>query len=92
MPESNKPTVYIDGDSGTTGLQIVQRLSQRQDIDLLSLGADKRRDVPARIERLNEADVVILCLPDEAAVEAVTFVKNKHVRIIDSSMRAQPTG
>ena len=85
MPESNKPTVYIDGDSGTTGLQIVQRLSRRQDIELLSLGADKRRDVPARIERLNEADVVILCLPDEAAVEAVTFVKNNHVRIIDAS-------
>ena len=85
MPGSNKPTVYIDGDSGTTGLQIVQRLSRREDMELLSLGADKRRDVPARIERLNEADVVILCLPDETAAEAVTFVKNKKVRIIDAS-------
>ena len=85
MAGSNKPTVYIDGDSGTTGLQIVQRLSRREDMELLSLGADKRRDVPARIERLNEADVVILCLPDETAAEAVTFVKNKKVRIIDAS-------
>ncbi len=85
MPDGNKPAVYIDGDSGTTGLQIVQRLGQREDIELLTQGAERRRDVAARTELLNEADVVILCLPDETAVEAVTLVKNERVRIIDAS-------
>ena len=85
MPEGNKPAVYIDGDSGTTGLQIVQRLGRREDIELLTQGAERRRDVAARTELLNEADVVILCLPDETAVEAVTLVKNERVRIIDAS-------
>lgn len=85
MTDGKKPAVYIDGDSGTTGLQIVQRLGRREDIKLLSLGAERRRDVAARTELLNEADVVILCLPDETAVEAVTFVNNERVRIIDAS-------
>ena len=77
--------VYIDGDAGTTGLQIVQRLSGHRDIDLITSEPCLRRDVSTRTRRLNEADVVILCLPDGAALEAVRLISNDRVRIIDMS-------
>jgi N-acetyl-gamma-glutamyl-phosphate reductase len=80
-----KPTVYIDGQAGTTGLQIVQRLQARQDLTLLTIDADKRHDVNARKELLNSADLVFLCLPDDAAREAVSLVENPAVKIIDAS-------
>ena len=71
-----KPKVYIDGQSGTTGLQIRQRLSQRSDIELLLIEEEKRRDVEARRQRMNEADLVFLCLPDAAAIEAVELIED----------------
>ena len=80
-----KPKVYIDGQSGTTGLQIRQRLSQRSDIELLLIEEEKRRDVEARRQQMNEADLVFLCLPDAAAIEAVELIEDPNTKIIDAS-------
>ena len=63
-----KPKVYIDGKEGTTGLQIYDRLAAREDIELLLISEDKRKDPAERKEFLNAADLVFLCLPDAAAV------------------------
>jgi len=78
-------TVFIDGEAGTTGLQILDRLGGRSDIELLHLGDDRRKDLDERKEALNRADISILCLPDDAAQEAVALVDNNAVRIIDAS-------
>ena len=80
-----KPKVYIDGKQGTTGLQIYDRLAQREDIELLLIDEDKRKDVDERKKLLNAADLVFLCLPDQAAKEAVAMVDNPDTRIIDAS-------
>lgn len=80
-----KPKVYIDGKEGTTGLQIYQRLGGREDIELLSISEEKRKDTQERRKFLNEADLVFLCLPDEAAREAVTLVASPNTKIIDAS-------
>jgi N-acetyl-gamma-glutamyl-phosphate reductase len=77
-------TIFIDGEAGTTGLEIRERLEARSDLELLLLG-DRRRDVEARREALNSADAVILCLPDDAAKEAVSMIENPAVRVIDAS-------
>ncbi len=77
-------TVFVDGEAGTTGLDVLRRLASRADLDLILLG-DRRRDVAARREALNSADAVILCLPDEAAIEAVAMIDNPKVRVIDAS-------
>lgn len=77
-------TIFIDGEAGTTGLEIRERLEKRSDLQLLLLG-DRRRDVEARREALNSADAVILCLPDDAAREAVSMIDNDKVRVIDAS-------
>ncbi|WP_421865789.1 N-acetyl-gamma-glutamyl-phosphate reductase [Parvibaculum sp.] len=77
--------VFIDGEVGTTGLQIRARLNGRDDLDFISLGEDKRKDAGARKEALNEADIVILCLPDDAAKEAVSLIGNSRTRVIDAS-------
>ncbi|MEX0838951.1 MAG: N-acetyl-gamma-glutamyl-phosphate reductase [Parvibaculum sp.] len=77
--------VFIDGEVGTTGLQIRARLDGRVDLELISLGEDRRKDAGARREALNAADIVILCLPDEAAKEAVRLIENKTTRVIDGS-------
>lgn len=78
-------TVFIDGEHGTTGLQIQARLSTRSDIGLLSLPHAERRNTDARRELLNKADLVILCLPDDAAREAVAMIDNPSVKVIDAS-------
>lgn len=80
-----KPVVYIDGKEGTTGLQIYDRLAPRQDIELLLIDEEKRKDIEERRKLMNQADLVFLCLPDAAAVEAVTLVENPNTRIIDAS-------
>jgi N-acetyl-gamma-glutamyl-phosphate reductase len=77
-------TIFIDGEAGTTGLEIRERLEARGDLELILLG-DRRRDVAARREALNAADAVILCLPDDAAKEAVAMIDNPAVRVIDAS-------
>ena len=77
--------VFIDGEAGTTGLQIRERLEKRIDIELIRLPDDKRKDAGARKAALNSADAVILCLPDEAAIEAVSMIENPDVRVIDAS-------
>ncbi len=77
--------VFIDGAAGTTGLEIRERLADRGDLTLVRLSEADRKSVRARREALNEADLVILCLPDEAAREAVAMVENPAVRIIDAS-------
>lgn len=81
----SKPKVYIDGQEGTTGLQIYDRLGAREDIELLRIDEDKRRDVAERKKLLNAADLVFLCLPDDAAVEAVSLIENPDTRVIDAS-------
>lgn len=77
--------VYIDGEAGTTGLQILERLSARTDIELLRIDDARRKDPKARAECLNAADFVILCLPDDAARDAVAMITNPSVRVIDAS-------
>ena len=80
-----KPKVYIDGKEGTTGLQIYDRLAVREDIELLLIDEEKRKDPAERRKFLNAADLVFLCLPDAAAVEAVGLIENGHTRVIDCS-------
>jgi len=77
--------VFIDGEVGTTGLQIKSRLEGRSDLELLSIDETRRKDAEARREMLNAADLVILCLPDDAAREAVSLIENDKVRVIDAS-------
>ncbi|WP_186143194.1 N-acetyl-gamma-glutamyl-phosphate reductase [Burkholderia gladioli] len=79
------PIVFIDGDQGTTGLQIHQRLQGRTDLRLATLPAQERKDPVRRAEAINACDIAILCLPDAAAREAAGFVRNPAVRVIDAS-------
>jgi N-acetyl-gamma-glutamyl-phosphate reductase len=78
-------TVFIDGAVGTTGLEIRERLSGRSDIDVVTLADDRRKDVGARREALNDADFAILCLPDDAAREAMALIADGGTRVIDGS-------
>jgi len=80
-----KRTVFIDGQHGTVGLNIHERLNGRKDIELLEIPVEKRKDPKARQKLLNEADVVFLCLPDDAARESVSLITNKSVCVIDGS-------
>ena len=80
-----RPRVYIDGKDGTTGLQIYDRLAARSDIELLLIDEDKRKDPAERKKLMAEADIVFLCLPDAAAVEAVALAEGTGARIIDAS-------
>ena len=80
-----KPVIFIDGREGTTGLQIYDRLARRGDVELLLIDEDKRKDAAERKKLLNAADLVFLCLPDEAAREAVALIENDTTRVIDAS-------
>ena len=77
--------VFIDGSVGTTGLKIFDRLSNRKDISLITLPEEIRKDISARKDALNSADVAFLCLPDDAAIEAVSLIENDKVKVIDTS-------
>lgn len=79
------PKIFIDGKVGTTGLRIYDRLSQRVDIELLTLSEEDRKNPQKRKEIINASDITFLCLPDDAAREAVSFVENENVKIIDTS-------
>lgn len=77
--------IFIDGSAGTTGLRIRERLSSRDDLKLVILSEELRKDIKARSEALNEADVAFLCLPDAAAIESASLVSNPDTVIIDTS-------
>lgn len=77
--------VFIDGKEGTTGLKIYERFENRSDIELLLIDKDKRKDINERARLINESDITFLCLPDQAAIEAVSLVRNKNTKIIDAS-------
>jgi N-acetyl-gamma-glutamyl-phosphate reductase len=79
------PLVFIDGDQGTTGLQIHQRLRERNDLRLVTLAPEHRKDRQRRAEAINTCDIAILCLPDDAARDAVASLENPAVRVIDAS-------
>lgn len=81
MPAS----LFIDGAAGTTGLEIAERLAGRRDIALVTLADEERKDISRRREALNDCDIAILCLPDDAAREAVAMVDNPRTVIIDAS-------
>ena len=77
--------VFIDGSAGTTGLRIYERLSERKDLELLILSEELRKNTDARRQMLAQADIAFLCLPDKAAMEAVSLIENDHVAVIDTS-------
>lgn len=77
--------VFIDGSAGTTGLRIFERLSARQDLSLMTLPEHLRKDPQARKQALNSCDVAFLCLPDAAAIEAVSLIENEQVTVLDTS-------
>src|SRR5690348_13954056 len=77
--------IFIDGAAGTTGLEIRERLDARKDLSMIRLSDADRKDARARARALNDEDIVILCLPDDAAREAVALIENPAVRVIDAS-------
>ena len=80
-----KPKIFIDGEHGTTGLQIRTRMAGRSDVELLSIPEAERRNAAIREDLLNSADVAILCLPDDAAKESVSLIENSTTKVIDAS-------
>ncbi|HAR62579.1 MAG: N-acetyl-gamma-glutamyl-phosphate reductase [Candidatus Margulisiibacteriota bacterium] len=88
-----KYKVFVDGQEGTTGLKINERLSNRTDLEILKIDPEKRKDTETRRTLLNEADIAFLCLPDVASREAVTLVSNTRTKILDAStaFRTDPT-
>lgn len=77
--------IFIDGSAGTTGLRIAERLESRNDIELIRLTEENRKDTVARKKALNEADIAFLCLPDSAAIEAVSLIDNPNTVVLDTS-------
>lgn len=77
--------VFIDGKSGTTGLKIFERFSKRNDIELLEIKEELRKDPIEKQKIMNNADIVFLCLPDDAAIESAKLVTNPNTVIIDTS-------
>jgi len=77
--------IFIDGEAGTTGLQIRERLADRRDLEVISIAPEKRKDQDERKRLLNLADVAILCLPDDAAKESVSLIENSTTKVIDAS-------
>lgn len=82
---ASKPSVFIDGQAGTTGLDLRARLAQRSDVELIEIREDDRKSASARAELLKAADVAILCLPDDAAREALALIGDADTRVIDAS-------
>ena len=86
-----KKTVFVDGQHGTTGLKIHERLKVREDIEVIEIPEGKRKDPEAKKKLINEADIVFLCLPDDAARESVSLIKNSSVCVIDGSTAHRTT-
>lgn len=82
---SRKVKIFIDGSEGTTGLRIHERFAEREDVELLPISSELRKDKEERKRLINSSDITFLCLPDAAAEESVSLVENDHVRIIDTS-------
>ncbi|TGP96007.1 MULTISPECIES: N-acetyl-gamma-glutamyl-phosphate reductase [unclassified Mesorhizobium] len=80
-----KPKIFIDGEHGTTGLQIRALLAERGDLEIISIPVERRKETTARAEFLNAADIAILCLPDDAARESVSLITNDTTKVIDAS-------
>ena len=85
MADTVKTKIFIDGSEGTTGLRIYERFEGRDDIELLKISSELRKDVNERKRLINESDITFLCLPDAAAKESVSLVENENVKIIDTS-------
>ena len=85
MAEQKKTKIFIDGSEGTTGLRIYERFEGRDDIELLKISSELRKDVNERKRLINQSDITFLCLPDVAAKESVSLVENENVTIIDTS-------
>ena len=77
--------IFIDGSQGTTGLKIYNRFENRDDIQILHIDPEKRKDAKERAKMINDSDITFLCLPDEASIEAVSLIENDKVKIIDTS-------
>lgn len=82
---SGKVKIFIDGSEGTTGLRIHERFAEREDVELLPVSSELRKDKEERKRLINSSDITFLCLPDAAAEESVSLVENDHARIIDTS-------
>lgn len=82
---SGKVKIFIDGSEGTTGLRIHERFAEREDVEMLPVSSELRKDKEERKRLINSSDITFLCLPDAAAEESVSLVENDHVRIIDTS-------
>lgn len=82
---SGKVKIFIDGSEGTTGLRIHERFAEREDVEMLPISSELRKDKEERKRLINSSDITFLCLPDAAAEESVSLVENDHVRIIDTS-------
>lgn len=80
-----KKKIFIDGKAGTTGLRIYERLEAREDIEIILLSDDERKDPAARKKALNSCDIAFLCLPDDAARESVSMIENENITVIDTS-------
>ena len=83
--ETQKTKIFIDGSEGTTGLRIFDRFKERDDVELLYIDSELRKDAAERARLINQSDITFLCLPDAAAKESVSLVENEAVRIIDTS-------
>ena len=91
MTQKSLPKVFIVGESGTTGLRLHDRLSGRKDIDLLSLPEDKKKDIDTIVSFAKEADIMFLCLPDDASREIVKATEGTGIRILDTSTAHRST-
>ena len=88
----SRKKIFIDGETGTTGLLIRDRLSERKEFNIVSLDPQFRKDIAAKRDMINQADVAILCLPEDASEQSVSLIENKSTRVIDTSIAFRTDG